>query len=173
MFEGPEWSNTPVSNTDSVNNKEKTIIEEKKQIFLSYSHQDTQMKDKIITHLNALKYHGINCWIDDNIRLGEKWNNKIEVAINKSQVFILLVSKKFLSSDFIRDRELPEIKKRKNTLIIPVLLNDCSWDLIECIEERQMIPKNAIPLSSINEHEYDKIFGGLVKRVSDHYKNDF
>jgi len=172
VFEGPEWSNTPVSSIESVNTKEIEVIDEKKQIFLSYSRQDIQMKDKIIIHLNALKHHGINCWNDDHIRLGEKWNEAIEIAIDQSQVFILMISKDFLSSDFIRVSELPEIKKRKNTLIIPVLLNDCSWDLIEFIEERQMIPKNAVPLSSINEHEHDKIFRGLVKRISDYYKND-
>ena len=176
LFDGPEWSNITISNNtmqkkNNTMQKKNNIIglSNKNQVFISYSHKDYKLKDKIITHLGSLKYNNIQYWSDDIIEAGNRWNDEIRDAIHESQVFILLISKNFLNSDFIREKEIPEIIK-KDSLVIPVLLDDCFWKSVEIIDERQIIPKEAKPLSKIDEKEHDEIFVNLANRILSFYR---
>ncbi len=45
------------------------------------------------------------------IKAGDKWKEKIERALEKSAIAILLISADFLASDFIVDNELPPLLK--------------------------------------------------------------
>ena len=164
LFEGAEWSNTIIFNKATSNNKEKKCLKIKKQVFISYAHEDHEMRDKLITHLGALKYKNICYWFDGNIEAGNRWNDEIKEAINKSQVFILMVSKYFLNSEYIRNKEIPGIIEQ-NSLIIPILLDNCLWNSMECIVERLIIPKNAIPLSKIDKNKHDEIFTKIANRI--------
>ena len=64
-------------------------------VFLSYSHNDKDMIDKIY---KALSYMGFHCWIDEKIRAMENFNSVIEEAIENCTVFLSFFSKVMLRS---------------------------------------------------------------------------
>lgn len=67
-------------------------------IFISYAHNDASMAKRITKFLQD---EGFDVWIDYNdIRAGEKFNDKIAQAIYDSSLFISLVSSVYLTKPF-------------------------------------------------------------------------
>jgi hypothetical protein len=92
--------------------------------FISYTHADHRLCEEIESHLALSKDHGgADFWADKTIRAGEQWSLEIERAIDQAEIFLLLVSAKFLGSVYIRDVELPRILARVaqcDGIIVPV-----------------------------------------------------
>ncbi|MDF0668642.1 MAG: NB-ARC domain-containing protein [Nitrospira sp.] len=79
-------------------------------IFISYSHQDKQWLDRLQILLKPfVRDKQISLWIDPYIQVGDRWERKIDEALNRTKIAVLLVSPHFLASDFIADVELPAI----------------------------------------------------------------
>ncbi|HVG09871.1 MAG TPA: toll/interleukin-1 receptor domain-containing protein [Thermoanaerobaculia bacterium] len=82
-------------------------------VFLSYSHQDEDWKDRVATALKALELQNeLEVWDDRRITAGDGWFAEIEQAINRAAVAVLLISSDFLASGFIRGTEVPHLLKR-------------------------------------------------------------
>jgi hypothetical protein len=80
------------------------------QVFISYSHDDSEEFNVLSEHLKPLqRYKGLNVWSDEKIEVGQIWRAEIDKALSVAKVAILLVTRKFLASDFISSEELPEI----------------------------------------------------------------
>ena len=79
----------------------------KPQIFISYSHLDEAWKDRVVTHLNVLDSE-FDVWVDDRIGAGDDWEAKIDAALQSCQAAVLLVTSNFLTSKFIKQKEVPE-----------------------------------------------------------------
>jgi hypothetical protein len=63
-------------------------------------------------------YVGLDLWDDSKIGPGELWDKEIEAALAQTKVALLLVSKNFLESRYIRTSELPYfLQKAKNMLL--------------------------------------------------------
>jgi hypothetical protein len=102
-------------------------------IFISYSHADSQWLELLKTHLKALKkyYENIEFWEDTKLRGGDKWREEITKAIDNANVAILLVSTDFLASDFITSDELPPILRKaeeEGTRILPLIIAPCEYE---------------------------------------------
>jgi internalin A len=80
------------------------------QLFISYSHRDESWLEEFVTMLAPVQKSGsLNIWSDKEIRAGEDWSAKIQEAICRAKIALLLVSGAFLASDFIQKSELPKI----------------------------------------------------------------
>lgn len=81
-------------------------------IFVSYSRKDHEFVERIKPVLLRLKLElGLDFFQDiENIRPGEEWEQKIDVALEKCSVILCFLSPEFFASSFIQKKELPLIE---------------------------------------------------------------
>ena len=82
-------------------------------IFVSYSHQDEEWKNRLCQMLAPFLRDGdleLQLWVDEgNISPGDRWHEEIQNALKVAGVAVVLVSASFLSSEYVMKYELPEI----------------------------------------------------------------
>ena len=105
------------------------------RVFLSYAHHDLRMAERMHVHLMALVRSGLvaEMWFDRDLRAAQTWDDEIEQAIARSDIFILFVSPDYIASDFIMTREVPRIRERlriANGLLVPIILRPCMWESV-------------------------------------------
>ncbi len=69
----------------------------KSRVFLSYAHEDRVFAHQISS---VLANRGFSVWSDSSIPMGENWNDAIKKALRQANIFIPIVSKSYLNSDF-------------------------------------------------------------------------
>jgi TIR domain len=104
------------------------------QGFLSYAHDDHECFEDFSAHLKALKRaFNIGVWTDHQILAGTVWQDAIARAIATAEVFVLMVSPKFIESGYVFNVEIPAIRDRRhsaNALVLPVVVKRCAWQLV-------------------------------------------
>ncbi|HRK35006.1 MAG TPA: toll/interleukin-1 receptor domain-containing protein [Candidatus Hydrogenedentes bacterium] len=147
-------------------------------IFVSYSHVDAQWFDenKLMPRLiKSLEILGAEVWFDRR-RLGggDPWKQEIVDAIKRAHIAVLLVSRNFLNSDFIREIELPRIERRfeqGELAVVPILVGHCNWQNVRVLSRPQMIPGKPTPLIGYLDSpaEWDRvqeeIFSAIERQV--------
>jgi hypothetical protein len=118
-------------------------------IFISYSHQDEAWKDRLVKQLKVLEKQAVcTAWHDRDIEIGGKWYNEIINAIEKANIFILLISADFMISRFINDEEIPRILERRGkhgSWVIPVIARNCDWQSAAWLSAIQATPQDGAP----------------------------
>ncbi len=146
-----------------------TPIKQRKQVFVSYSHKDTEWLERLQTFLDPAIYAKkiLPPWTDSQIKPGEKWFEKIEEALASAKVAVLLVSQNFLASDFIRKEELPpllEAAEKEGVKIIWIYLNYCSYKYT-ALKNLQAAHKISDPLESLPKPEQDRILNEICDEI--------
>jgi len=103
-------------------------------VFISYSHKDAELAEKIKKGLEA---YGLSSFVaHDDIPVGEKWQEKIKKELSKCDVFILILSEDYKVSDWA-DQEAG----------------------YACVADKLIIPINAgkKPYGFINEYQAKNI----------------
>lgn len=104
---------------------------DKHHIFISYAHEDEIYKDKLIKQLATLKRQQlIETWNDHDLVAGE-WDSQIETAMENADIFLLLITDNFLSSDYIMSKEVIrayEKYKEGTVKIFPIICDYCDWE---------------------------------------------
>ena len=125
---------------------------ERQCVFIAYAHSDWKWLEMTSTHLRVLQSAlEIEVWSDTEICGGDDWINEIEKAISRASLAILLISAKFLTSEFICRKEVPKLLKRsskKGLPVIPLLIRDCAWNQVPWLSDLQMRPSGAKPLAN-------------------------
>src|SRR5262249_9077307 len=100
-------------------------------IFVSYSHSDTETKDRVVKHLKAVTdANGVSVWEDKQIGTGDDWLHEIKSGLKKASAAVLLISVDFLNSDFIGNSEVPQLlakREEEGLKIFPLLTRPCNW----------------------------------------------
>jgi len=79
-------------------------------VFISYAHEDEAWRQDFERMLAPARDRGIvNLWSDDLIAAGENWSEKIHAALARARVGLLLVTDRFLESEFINKVELKKL----------------------------------------------------------------
>lgn len=90
-------------------------MEPRDRVFISYAHVDKYWLDRLTSAFaNDLRAHLVDVWDDRLIESGHDWHDKIDRAIDRARVAVLLVSPAFLKSTFIMNEELPRILEAVN-----------------------------------------------------------
>ncbi len=140
-----------------------------KKIFISYSHEDMAYKNKFEKAFDVQRRMGkVEIWNDQQIKAGEKWQDKIMDNLESADIIVLLLSSDFLASNFVWDKEFPVIKRRyeaDEAQVVPILLRPCDWTALE-YAETQIIPSEngkLIPISQWDDS--DAAFQKVVEEI--------
>ncbi len=155
------------------------------QAFFSYSHHDARTTQSTTEAFSAKLEDEVNAkltnarfkiWRDvDRLRTGERWNERIAEAISNSHIMIILITPKWIESDYCRKEfdhfcsEEPEFGE----YIVPLLIRSLekqftnfSADQIRVynlLRQRQYMPMSNANYSSLKATEKTR----LMTRVAD------
>jgi len=126
------------------------------EVFVSYSHKDERLREKLTNHLSQLKHEGlIGEWHDRKILPGTEWDGQINEHLSKAHIILLLVSPDFLASPYAHDVEVKRALQRHDSgdaRVIPVILRPCDWHT-SLFGKLQALPKNGKPVTKWNNRD--------------------
>ena len=129
-------------------------------VFVSYSHEDQEFHDDLMVVLKPYLQSGsITAWSDEQIRPGSNWMNEIRAALSKARVALFLVSKNFLASDFIRDKELGPLLEEASdggVTILWVRIGACGHSESPLSEYQAIVSPPGPPLANLQPAERDE-----------------
>ncbi len=108
------------------------LHQSRRSVFVSYSHADRRMLERLRTHIKPLQWQGLcDFWDDTRIQAGTDWRREIGSAIEEASVALLLISADWVASQFIADEELPSLlaqARSRGLVVVPVVLSACRFD---------------------------------------------
>jgi serine/threonine protein kinase len=143
-------------------------------VFISYSHRDATWRGELREMLLPfIERHrpSIRVWDDRDISAGEKWDPSITQALDKAKVAVLLVTKAFFASEYIRQKELPLILSLQaqglKVLWIPV--SDSLFQETELAKIQAVHDPNK-PLDSLLSSERNAALVKICKHISKEFQ---
>src|ERR1700746_906215 len=137
-------------------------------VFISYSHKDKRLKDKLLTHVSMLKHQGIiTAWQDEEIPAGDVWSKEIGSQLESAQIILLLISPDFLASKYCYDIEMKRAIERHElgqARVIPIFLRPCDWSGPP-FSKLQALPSNAEPVTSGRWTSQDEAFKAIAEGI--------
>jgi hypothetical protein len=121
------------------------------KIFISYSHKDKSILEKLETHLTMLKRDGlISLWSDKEIKAGGHLNAEIANAQQNSMIFMPIVSPDFLDSNYCYEIEMETALQKEvdgDIRIMPIIAEPCDW-LNSPLSNFKALPEDGRPISN-------------------------
>lgn len=142
---------------------------QKVNLFISYAHADKEYLDEFSKFLNPDDCPNINIWTDDQISLGQAWNNEIENSLNCADIVLLIISQDFLMSPYIKNNELSVALKRHEegkSTVIPIFLRYCNLDNHPQITKLQGYPGTNTPLLETGVKK-DRHYSEIQEKIND------
>jgi serine/threonine protein kinase len=140
------------------------------RVFISYSHKDEKWMDKFSTHLKILQQTDrLEVWSDKTIQAGENWQLKIDEAISRARVALLLASADFFASEFICNEELPKILKKhqdEGLFLYWVPLGHAAYPK-SCLAAIQAATDPKQPLEGLSEAEQNRIMSEITLDIGE------
>lgn len=101
------------------------------EAFISYSHADEEQLKRLHTHMAMLRREGaIKAWTDHEISAGGRLDSEIKSALEKSDLFLALVSPDYLASRYCYEEEFQHallLEKAGSIRIVPIIVEPCEW----------------------------------------------
>jgi len=140
------------------------------RVFISYSHLDARLFKEFKGMLAPALQRGlVDIWDDTMINPGEKWEEKIEEALDHAQVGVLLVSANYLESEFISNRELPRLldsAENDGATIYWVLLTECMHER-SGLSKYQAAHDTRKPLDRLDKPNRQTLWKQIASRLLD------
>ena len=145
-------------------------------LFISYSHEDDAWRARLDSHLALLKRQKVyDVWHDRRIGAGQEWAGRIDDALERADVVLLLVSSDFLDSEYCYDKELQRALARHEegkARVVPVILRECEWQASDFCH-LQAWPQDGRPITSFpNADEAMKEVASTLRRVATELRGD-
>lgn len=147
------------------------------KVFLSYCHEDEDMKKELDKALIMLKRNDkIETWNDRCLVAGSDLETEILENLKSADIILLLVSTDFLVSPYCFEKEMKmalERHKNKSAVVIPVILRRCDWLKSE-LKDLVAVPKDGKPIKSWNDpdeayfevkQEIEKVIDSYIDRI--------
>jgi hypothetical protein len=118
--------------------------------FISYAHADEQAVGRLHKHLAMLKREGtLNAWTDHAILPGDRVDGAISAQLERSTIFVALVSPDYLASRYCYEKEFElalALAQAGRMRIVPVIIEPCDW-LSAPLKEFLALPKDGQAIS--------------------------
>jgi tetratricopeptide (TPR) repeat protein len=105
----------------------------------------------------AIKHGAVDLWIDRLMHGGADWEPEIEKRFRACDIFILLVSRNSLSSDYVVDKEIAIIRERQArgepVHFYPLVLTPTPKAGLRLVSDKNLRPRDGKPLSDYPLHE--------------------
>ncbi|WP_376794684.1 TIR domain-containing protein [Thermogemmatispora sp.] len=140
----------------------------RKYILICYDRSDRKWLSQLRCHRSPIERQGtFDIWDDTLISAGHRWEERLEEAITRSGVAIVLVSARLLAADFIATRYLPRLLEQARTagtLVIPIIVSPC---LFEESELHRFQPANdpQRPLARLPRAARDSELASIARRI--------
>lgn len=144
--------------------------------FISYSHKDAHYAEDLHKHLAMLKSEGaIEAWYDCKILPGDALDKSISDQLQKSELFLALVSPDFLASKYCIEIELETALRRHEEgeiRLVPIILEPCDW-LNSPLKILKALPTDGKPVSDFTNRNnaFLNIVTGLRRIISETTKD--
>ena len=119
--------------------------------FISYSHADEKSLERLHKHLAMLRRDGaLNAWTDHQIIPGDRLDNEVRTNLDKSEIFVALVSPDYLASNYCYEKEFQyalSLYEAGKIRIVAVILEPCDW-LSSPLKDFLALPKDGKPVST-------------------------
>lgn len=138
------------------------------EIFISYSHRDETLKNDLVDHLTPMRREElIIIWQDRDIDLAEDWSQEIDKHVNTADIVLLLVSPRFVASEYCYGIEMKRAMERheaKEARVIPVIISHCDFGKLP-FARLQAAPRDAIPVTDRRWNSTDEAFTDVVRGI--------
>ena len=143
-------------------------------IFVSYAHEDDEERKDLTTHLRQIP--NVAVWDDRAIPAGSNWDEDITTRLNTADIILLLISKDFLDSEYVKDVEIKVALERNeagDAIVIPILLKSCIWTPrlggLQALPSDENLPedKNWVTSDAWNrlDDAYTHVARGVMRQV--------
>lgn len=140
--------------------------------FISYSHKDDDLRERLRAHLSQLERDElVEAWDDRAIPAGDQWADEIDQRLEQADIILLLVSADFIRSDYCYKKEMSRALERHaakddRAIVIPVILRACDWQSAP-FAKLQALPRDGRPLADWkSEDDYFAVVAkGLRTRI--------
>jgi TIR domain len=105
----------------------------------------------------AIKHGAVDLWIDRLMPGGAGWEREIEQKLRACDIFILLVSRHSLSSDYVVDKEIAIVRERQAkgeaVHFYPLVLTPTPKIALDLVRDKNLRPRDGKPFSDYSPHE--------------------
>jgi hypothetical protein len=133
-----------------------SVASEPIEVFISYSHKDEDLKDELYIHLaNLTRQNKIKPWQDRAIEAGTEWDAEIKARLESAGVILLLITPRFIASEYCFDKEMQRAMERHaagTARVIPIIMKPCDWQDTP-FSKLQVLPKDAKPVTSWSDQD--------------------
>jgi len=130
-----------------------TITKRELRLFISYSHEDVELKNELDLHLSALRgSYPLTIWSDEELVPGQDWDYTIKKSLVEADVILLLISPGFIASEYIWKNELTTAIERHDlgqAIVIPIFGKPCEFKHMP-FAKLQGLPQYALPISTMS-----------------------
>ena len=142
-------------------------------VFISYSHSDDNWKKRIVGALveSYPEFKDI-LWDDSKLPLGSVWADELAEHRSQATAALILISEAYLLSQSARDEvtHLLSLREKQGLRLIPIILEDCNWRQEPWLQETQIYPPAARPLSSFSPTELVTSLREFAKQLIDLFR---
>jgi len=121
------------------------------KVFMSYSHRDEEVRDRLHVHLAGMKREElIEAWYDREILGGDDFDQVISDQLEDADLFLLLITPDFINSNYCIERELSRALERHHAgtaRVIPIIAEPCDWKSLPSLKGLKALPKDGKPIS--------------------------
>ena len=119
----------------------------------------------------AIKHGSVDLWLDRLMPGGADWEREIEQKLRACDIFILLVSRHSLSSDYVVDKEIAIIRERqaKSEAVhfYPLVLTPTPKIALGLVRDKNLRPRDGMPFSGLSLNDRYRQMSDIADELVD------